>query len=428
MPSAAFLVRIYAASFLYDGSFYVVMTVVALRAIALGASSLQLGLMPVLGSGSYVLAALVLGHLSDRWPRFAMARIGCVLRAAAVLGVIGAGDPVSLLWWMPVLGASNGFFWPGLQAVLGTVAEGERLGRVLGGFNVGWSTGKMLGFFLGGFFLERVGHAPVLVAAAFATFAPALILPWREVRASAGTDGVELDRLDRRDTRDPNDRHEPSEPTALHDSRDLRERDPIPGDLPAAPAWSRWRQLGWAANFVLFGLGATLNFHYPKFLDAHGLGGGAVFGAFLGIVYLSQTVFFVVAGLWHGWPFRLWPLAGTQIACATGVGLLLVLRAPVAIWAVAPLVGIGLGFAYSSSIYYSLHGSRQKGQSTGIHEALLGSGSFLLPFLAGVLVDLTGSLAAPYLLLVGALLVLVLFETARVSVPRVDRGARLPGA
>ncbi|MCA9728590.1 MAG: MFS transporter [Candidatus Eisenbacteria bacterium] len=435
MPSAAFLARIYAASFLYDGSFYVVMTVVALRAIALGASSLQLGLMPVLGSGSYVLAALVLGHLSDRWPRFAMARIGCVLRAAAVLGVIGAGDPVSLLWWMPVLGASNGFFWPGLQAVLGTVAEGERLGRVLGGFNVGWSTGKMLGFFLGGFFLERVGHAPVLVAAAFATFAPALILPWREVRTSAGTAGDEHDRLDRHDPNDrldPCDPNDPSEPTDLHDSRDPRDprdRDPIRRGLPGGPAaWSRWRQLGWAANFVLFGLGATLNFHYPKFLDAHGLGGGAVFGAFLGIVYLSQTVFFVVAGLWHGWPFRLWPLAGTQIACATGVGMLLVLRAPVAIWAVAPLVGIGLGFAYSSSIYYSLHGSRQKGQSTGIHEALLGSGSFLLPFLAGVLVDLTGSLAAPYLLLVGALLVLVIFETTRVVVLRVDRGARLPGA
>jgi MFS family permease len=384
--------RINLSCFLYDGSFYVVMTVVALRAIELQASPIQLGLLPVLSSGSYVVAALILGRLSDRWPRFTMARFGATVRAAAILGVIGANDPVALLCWMPILGASNGFFWPGLQSVLGALSAQDGLSRVLGSFNVSWSSGKMLGFFLGGFFLDRVGHAPVLVAAATVTFLIVLVLPLREVPHSHGHPHAE--------------------------DGELR----IHGLAPATDSereriavWSTWRQLGWAANFLLFGLGATLNFHYPKYLDEHGLGGGAIFGTFLGVVYLSQTLFFVLAGMWHRWPFRLAPLVMTQLGCAVGIAALLWLRSPVAIWAVAPLVGIGLGFAYASSIFYSLHGVSQRGHSTGIHEALLGSGSFLLPFLAGLLIDLSGSLSAPYILLVGALVSLIGFEAWRVG-------------
>src|SRR5690606_39888607 len=122
---------------------------------------------------------LLLGRLSDRWPHFTMARFGATVRAAASLAVIGANDPVALLCWMPILGASNGFFWPGLQSVLGALAGPDRLGRVLGSFNVSWSSGKMLGFFLGGLCLERAGNAPALLAAAAATSATGLVPPWR---------------------------------------------------------------------------------------------------------------------------------------------------------------------------------------------------------------------------------------------------------
>jgi MFS family permease len=413
------ILRINFASLLFDGSFYVVMTAVALRAIDLEASPIQLGLLPVLSSGCYVLAALLLGRLSDRWRRFAMARFGATVRAAAILGVIGANDPVALLCWMPILGASNGFFWPGLQSVLGALSERDRLSRVLGGFNVAWSTGKMLGFFLGGFFLERAGHAPVLVAASAVTFAIVLVLPWREVPHTHGEGQTgDESRLS------PVPRTLAPATAALVEAAAGSDAD-APRSAKAGPAlaWSMWRQVGWAANFLLFGLGATLNFHYPKYLDEHGMGGGAIFGTFLGIVYLSQTLFFVIAGLWHRWPFRLAPLVVTQLSCAAGIATLLWLRSPLAIWAVAPLVGIGLGFAYASSIFYSLHGTSERGHSTGIHEALLGSGSFLMPFVGGLLVDVSGSLAAPYVLLVGALLSLIGFEVWRVG--RLS-GATLP--
>lgn len=428
MRGRSVIPRINLSCLLFDGSYYVVMTVVALRAIELRATPIQLGLLPVLGSGSYVFAALLLGRLSDRWPRFTMARFGATVRAAAILAVIGANDPVALLCWMPILGASNGFFWPGLQSVLGALAGPDRLGRVLGSFNVSWSSGKMLGFFLGGFFLEWAGHAPVLVAAAAVTFAIVLVLPWREVPHSHG-----------RPHPHEGEAHAPNlapataafvdtaadaevtsrgasvsvEASATDSAR--RSEEIATSERERVAVWSTWRQLGWAANFLLFGLGATLNFHYPKYLDVHGLGGGAIFGTFLGIVYLSQTLFFVLAGMWHRWPFRLTPLVITQLLCAGGIAALIWLRSPFSIWAVAPLVGIGLGFAYASSIFYSLHGVSQRGHSTGIHEALLGSGSFVLPFLAGLLVDLSGSLSAPYILLVAALLSLIGFEAWRVG-------------
>jgi hypothetical protein len=243
------------------------------------------------------------------------------------------------------------------------------------------------------------------------------VLPWREVPHSRG-----YPHADDGESRVPD--LAPATATFVDAAGDVESRAGNAGgrsEVTAAAeheriaAWSTWRQLGWAANFLLFGLGATLNFHYPKYLDEHGLGGGAIFGTFLGIVYLSQTLFFVLAGIWHRWPFRLAPLVLTQLGCAVGIAALLWLRSPVEIWAVAPLVGIGLGFAYASSIFYSLHGVSQRGHSTGIHEALLGSGSFLLPFVAGLLIDLSGSLSAPYILLVGALVSLIGFEAWRVG-------------
>ncbi len=372
------LARLWGASLLMDGSFYLLLTAIPLQAAELHASSLQLGFLAVLGSGVYVAAALLFGRLSDRGPRMAMARLGAWLRAGASLAFLAARSVPLLMAFMPLLGVANGLFWPGLQAAVGEARPEGELRRNLGGFNVSWSTGKMFGFLIGGIILARRGSQPVFVLAAVLAVVVAVLLPnvrphadWSESRLGAGASGA-LDRA----------RH-----------------------------GSSWRRIGWLANFTFFGIGAILNYHYPKLLLSIGLT-GQDFGIFLGLIYFFQTLAFIFLARWAGWHFRSWPLLVAQSLGLVSLALLVFLRTRFLIWATAPGIGLGLGLSYSSSIYYSLYHVRGRGRSTGIHEGLLGTGTFMLPFLGGGLAQATGSLLAPYLVGAGALLVTMAIELA----------------
>jgi MFS family permease len=77
--------------------------------------------------------------------------------------------------------------------------------------------------------------------------------------------------------------------------------------------------------------------------------------------------------------------------------------------AAAALVGVGLGFANASSIYYSLHGPADHGKYAGLHEAVLGAGSFLVPLATGALADLV-DIRMPYWLAGGLTLSVLLIE------------------
>ena len=377
--------RILLSAFLFDGSFYVVGTVVPLKAVALGASAFELGLMPVLGAGSYVIAALLGGHLADRWSRLIMARVGASLRAGVTLLLLAANSTGHLLAVLPLFGLVNGLFWPGIQAALPSLAEPRQLAGLIGRFNVSWSAGKMLGFALGGILVDRLGYSVPICIAALAGGAPALVLPRDPVEAPNADGSRHVGRHATSQLPPAGESGYPPEPSGL----------PMFESRPDPETAAIWRRVGWTSNFLLFGVGATLNYHYPKLLDARGFG-GTEFGIFLGIAYLVQTAGFLLFGRWRGWHYRASWLLGAQALVAFALLVLPRLTEAWAIWALAPAIGLGLGMAYSSSLFYSLLGPGGHGRSTGLHEAILASGSFLLPFLGGLAVRASGNLLVPY--------------------------------
>ncbi len=401
------LARYLAACFLFDGSLYLILTAVPLRAVDLRASALQLGILPLLSSGVYVLAALLAGRLSDRLPRTALARGGALLRCVVALAMTGADSVAALMAWMPALGIANALYWPAVQAAVGQLGRPERLARNLGHFNVSWSSGKMLGFLVGGILVARGGAVPTLLAAAAATALAGVILPGSH---PARGESEPKPKLKAKPEPEPNPEPEPR-PEPEPKAKPRPEPKPMPGPKPTperdcSPSW-RW--IGWIANATLFGIGATLNFQYPKLMISLGLTGGD-FGIYLGAVYLFQTLSFVVLTRWAGWHYRLAPLLMVQAITLLSLGALGWLTSRWWIWATAPGLGLGLGISYSSSIYYTLRGGTRAGRGAGIHEALLGSGTFLLPLIGGAFADLTDSLRAPYLLCCAVLLFVMAAE------------------
>lgn len=346
--------RLAAAAFFTDFALYLLMLSLPFRVLALEGQALQLGLVPVLYAAPYSLVAATAGHFSDRWPRRGPIRFGLTL---AVLGGIGLALADSLTWIfasIPLVGIGLGFFWPSLQAGFSEVHEGRDLQRMVGIFNVSWSAGKGSGMLLGGVILDAAGATVVsgLAAAAFAT--AALVLPWMQ---------------------------RPGDHQAVIAADERR---------PPLPVQRAFVNSAWIVNGIGFGVVATLNHHFPPIALENGLSSRS-FGIFLGAVFLCQTLFFVLVGPRRGWHYRIgWFLAAQAVVAAvvlltprvTTMALLLPLAA---------LLGATLGFAYQSSIYYSLDSPTARGGQAGIHESVLGLSSAGIPLAGGALVAILGS-------------------------------------
>jgi len=253
-----------------------------------------------------------------------------------------------------------GFFWSPIQAAMADEATAGGLEGNIGIFNVAWSTGKALGFVLGGVLHARFGESPLMLAGAATTLFVAIVLPRSRPAGPRGE----------------------GEP-ATHCS------DMDPRRVQA------FLYMAWIANAIAFGVGNTLNIQYPKFLLQYG-GGSGSFGIFMGTVFIAQTVAFAFLRGYRGWRCRRLLSYAVQLAIAAGAVLLPFLHVLPLTLLVAIPIGAGLGLAYHASITYSLTAHATRGQRAGIHESLLGIGNFSFPLIGGLLASGTGDLRMPY--------------------------------
>jgi predicted MFS family arabinose efflux permease len=273
---------------------------------------------------------------------------------------------------VPLLGVAGSVFWPSVQGALGAEAGPSRVEKVIGWFNVSWSTGKAFGFVIAGALVASYGGATTLWIAAASAVPILLLYPG-----------------------DKTVRWDESHETGTSD-RDA------------------FRTIGYVANFLAFGVGAVFQNQFFKYLESMAFADAekrkVFFGVFLGTMYATQTVLFVVLQRGAGWTYRRSLLYGAQLLCGAAAAAVTVLHGEAAILAAAAMVGIGLGFANASSIYYSLHGRSDHGKYAGLHEAVLGAGTILVPLAGGMLADRFHDLRMPYWLAGGSTLIAIAVE------------------
>ncbi|MBD3237616.1 MAG: MFS transporter [Candidatus Eisenbacteria bacterium] len=390
------ILRIGATAFCTDFSVYLIWVAIPYKAIALGAGALYLGILPAIFSSTYIATTLISGRLSDRYSRIRLSRFGAWLFFAGCLIAMQAGTLLTLAILLPIIAVGIGFFWAPVQAALADEADLGALDRNVGFFNICWSVGKALGFLLGGSLYAFFGDRPSFLVAAGMMACVALILPAAR----------------------PAPRFAPAEPDEVASSSAKR-RGELPPSLVSVVTLRRFLYVAWIANSIGFGIGSTLNAHYPKFLLDVGLRSGS-FGLILSAVFGVQTVSFLVLRRVGGWKFRRGPVLLVQAALAVSVGVLPWLRSlPLILLATIP-IGVALGFAYHASITYSLmdHGSR--GRRAGIHESLVGTGSFLLPLLGGMAASQSGDLRMPFWV---CSVIILLASLAQLRIARPQTGA-----
>ena len=380
--------RYAAAAFTADYIFYLTYTAVPLKAIALGGGPLILGLLPALSSTVYILSALYFGRIAHPGRRMRMARLGILTLIAGALALRFAASRVGLLFvFLPLVPIGGALFWPAIQADLGDLGSPDSLGKRIGRFNMSWSSGKMLGFLTAGHLAQAFGAAAPLGLAAVMGAVLFVLAPWDRERAQTAEPVVE--RADARVT--------------------SRQRS--------------FRIAAWGSNLVAYGVMGTLIYQFPKRVLSLGVREGTL-GSFLALVQLTQTLTFVCLSRFKGWEHRRASLVVPLLVGLVSVAPIVLWRGQGWIFACAPGVGIALGFSYSSSLYHSLHREADSGRFTGIHEAILGSGGFVLPLMSGAIAMAAG-LAAPYALCAAAFagaIAFVLHRLRRVAAPQRSPG------
>jgi len=352
------------------------------RAAELGASAMELGLLGSVMFGSYTLFALAAGQLSDRWGRRPLATIGSAVAAiTAVAFAFSTSLPV-LLAWSILFGAGIGGFWPTAIAWLGTGARGAALSKRLARFSMAWNLGLLLGFALTGIIFRHSPQLAFYVAGAGIVLVIALLLL-------------------------------PVPPPPVETGPALQ---------PVIPKGRGFRKTAWLANFgITFALTGVIAM-FPQLAtsldipaDRHGL--------LLACGRMAALLTFWILQHLQGWRTRLWPLWVAQavvVLALAGMGWF------DSFWLFAlalACAGAVSGYTYQASIFFTLEETVEQGKGSGFHEAVLATGLFLGPLLAGI-VGQRFSLRSPYFfcagalaVLIGAQLVVVFLRRNRVSLP-----------
>jgi MFS family permease len=362
------LIRLCAAAFLADMALYLVMTGAPYKALALGAGPLVLGFLPVARALPYSLTTVWAGSRTEGTERLRLTRGSLVVAAMAAAVMMAVPSIPWIYSLLGIVGLTLAFFWPAVQATLADVAQRGTVAGNLGWFNIAWSTGKATGFLVGGFLLAGLGFGALFATAALALVGVAVLVATLPQRTQGSTSSVS---------------------------------NPADADTARAPARTRrFRLAAWIGNSIAFGVGAVLNTHYPEWLEEIGHD-EALFGSYLGFIFAAQTLTFAALTRFSGWRYRLSPLILSQVPLIIVLVVLPRLTHPALILATAPWVGLGLGMSYFDSIFYSLHAPVGRGRNAGVHEALLGVGTMILPVLGGWVANRSGHLEAPYLVAAG---------------------------
>jgi predicted MFS family arabinose efflux permease len=116
----------------------------------------QVGSAIAMGSGCYFMGCFLYQQFwSRRKPRYIIpAAVSVCIMSAMVLNFTKNGVLAVISW--SLLQASNGFYWPPLQAWFTQGLTNEELNKDISWFNRCWMSGALLGPFLGGFLYHYV--------------------------------------------------------------------------------------------------------------------------------------------------------------------------------------------------------------------------------------------------------------------------------
>jgi len=257
---------------------------------------------------------------------------------------------VLVVWTLAVC-----FTWAPLEALTSESDSRAGVARLVGIYNVIWSSGAAVAYFTGGALQETLGAASLF-------WLPAGIHAVQWVLAHA------LQRAARRAGGEV-----PAASPAVAEEPDFAQHH------VSAVLAKKFLHMAWLANPFAYVAMNTVIPLIPELASRFHLT-TALAGFVASVWMFARLVAFVVLWRWTGWHYRFGWLAGAFVLMIASFGVLL-LTSSLSIVVVAQLVfGLAVGLIYYSSLFYSMDvGAESQGEHGGYHETLIGLGLFLGP-------------------------------------------------
>lgn len=372
------LLTLYFPVLLLDFGFSSALTNTSFYSSYLELSSTFLGVLMAVATACFAVLAIPCGRLSDRIERRYILYAACLIFGGASVGLAFCRNGWHLMAVFPCVGISMALFWPVYEAWLAErEGEGDLLQRVMF-FNLAWSIGMTLGPPVSSYLYGSADpFKPFYLAGVAAILTLVTIWASRLVKVMPAPKPEETDEV-------------------LYPSRSVR---------------TTYMHLARCANFASWFALGVLRRLTPKLTLDMGMH-PTLYGNLMLVLGSVQTVAFLILGTGYStrWHYRLAPFLIIQLLMIVSF-VLMGLAGQTGLWIFAfGIVGVSVAFTYFSSLYYALDKQVDKGNTSGWHEAILGVGILLGPFLGGISADSALGVQSPYLLCAVAVGVAILIE------------------
>ncbi len=335
----------YLAGFTTDCYNYIAILAEALFAsYVLKATSFQMGMLGAFSALGYALPCVWTGLLSEKLGRKKMCLIAISgLTISYILAPLSSN--VYMLCAISFFrSVSTSFYWPPLMAWMTEVSENGSLSGILGGYNMSWTAGVMVGFWVSGWVFQHISPiAPFYFSAIFAAITFVFIF-------------VSL----------------PKASTIIVQEKKIQNANS-----------TFFVYEGLSLNFLGHFVSALALYMFPNVV------GTSIPESYQGLLHsvrmFGQLSIFCVLTYTSSWHFKKCPLWICISAELLGSIFITVSNSFFTYAIGFLLIGIGGGMGYMLSAYYALALMKTKGLGSGLQESLIGMGLFAGPIYGGAI-------------------------------------------
>jgi MFS family permease len=349
----------------------------------------------------YIFSAWQCGRFAERRGYAFSIQLGfgllalCMM-ASGLLDAAGDQGAAGHLWVLAAYSVVLLLTWPALEAVTTAFARPSRLPQLVGIYNCTWASAAAVAYFTGGALYESLDAVAVFWIPAGLFGVQFIVARWLAAQL----------------------------PTELPppDASGHGRPEPIAFEQRVPPR--TFLTLAWVASPFSYVAIYTILPIIPGLAVRLGLS-PTESGIFCSVWMFARLATFGVLWGWHGWHYRFRWLIAAQVLVVISFATILLAPTLAVLVAGQLAFGVAVGVIYYASLFYSMDvGEHAKAEHGGIHEAVIGLGSFAGPAVGAVALGLVpsrpnvGVVAVSGLLASGVVVLLVIWTRAKQKIAR----------
>ncbi|GEM_PF-4402409 len=297
-----------------------------------------------------------------------------------ILGFLFFNNIPAIIMLCGLMGIVLSMFWPTYQSHITIGLDPAQATRSLQGFNIGWGSAGITGCFISGVIISSLNIKMLFILNLILSFI-GIYLVARHIHNKLAAPIIE----------------------------DTTQNKQIKNNIPQSKFFLI---LAWIGVFSVFFSMGVIVWLFPKFATDVGVS-PLIIGSLRAVLGIFQVVVFFILRLNHRWQYSFSHLFSYELMLISGLAIL-VFSHNIMWWLLAfSLIGVTVGFLYSSSLFYSSQARSVKREKTGFHEAIIVGGSLFGTLLGGIIAKVFSASGAYSMCIIFMIICIIIQFTIR---------------